>query len=260
MNKGFLREILGKIKNVNVLEEVKDPKSVFEYLKLSVELKKEIDKNKILEQKDRLFDPELDIEERKKLLIQLASVDELEAYQILEKFSSDLLADQVSDFVKIALQESRALLQSTLLGEPTVLITSGLGGKEDKLRYFIILFAKEKKPFTLTQKQIIEKEANFIAEENNCIIEKLDIHDYLVIITMLIPYTTLPTDILENLVENINYLGDFLCKDYVLRNDRTLTTRESKQLVDKIYSGELKTSQIDSFIEDLGLARDDENI
>ncbi len=253
MKKDFLREILGKIRNVYVLEEVENPQNVFEYIELAVKVKANIDKEQVLSRKDKLFDKDLSLDERKKLLIQLASVDDIQAYKTLEEFSKSALAQEVSDFVKIALQESRTLLQSSLLGEPSILITSGLGGKDDKLRYFAILYANEKKDFTSTQTQIIEKETKFIAEENDCEIEKIDFHGYFVILLLFIPYSMAPSDFLDNLIENINYLGNFISTDYILRNDKTLSAEESKNLIDKIYSGELKINQIDTFIQDIGL-------
>ncbi len=250
MNSDFLKEIFSKVKNVNVLEEVENPKNVYEYLNLAVELRKDIDKEKILAEKDHIFDTDCDTDDLKKLLIQLASVDDLEAYKTLEKFSTTQRASEVKDFITIALQESRALLQSTLLGEPTILITSGLGGKQDKLRYFIVIMAKDLKPFTSIQKQIIEKEISFFAENNNCAIEQVHTSDLFSSVILLIPYQMSPSEIIKSLIDSINEMGDFINPNFILRNDKIIPTDKLANIIDRLITGEIKLNEVDTFLED----------
>jgi REP element-mobilizing transposase RayT len=249
MNNDFLREILNKVKNINVLEEVKDPKNVFEYLNLAANLRKEIDKQKILAEKDQIFNSHIDLENKKKLIIQLASVDDIEAYKTLEKFSTTDLSSEIKDFVTIALQESKALLQSSLLGEPTILITSGLGGKGDKLRYFIVLFTKENKPFTDFQKQIIKKEAKFFAETNDCVIEQISVDNHFVSLIMLIPFKINPSELTASLIDSINEMGNFLSNEFILRNDKIISQENLTTVIDLLISGKIKLNQIDSYLE-----------
>jgi hypothetical protein len=54
----------------------------------------------------------------------------------------------LKDWAALSLQESRMTLESSLLDENQVIISTGLGGKAKKLRYFAVIAAKRRENFS----------------------------------------------------------------------------------------------------------------
>ncbi len=124
--------------NILVLEEQVDVKLQLEYFEKSKKLHKTLDKEEVINNKDLLLDENIDVERKKELLSSLAKVDKPEAYRMLEAYR--LNPDkELEQWSKLALQESKMVLETSLLGEAPIFISTGLGGKGNKLRYFIVL-------------------------------------------------------------------------------------------------------------------------
>ena len=68
----------------------------------------------------------------------LATLDDVSVYRAIENFSKQ--DTPLKKWAIIALQQSRMLLQSTLLDDPGVFISTGLGGQGLLLRYFCVFF------------------------------------------------------------------------------------------------------------------------
>ncbi len=67
----------------------------------------------------------------------------MECYRAIESFIEE--AEEALGFLGIlALNESRMLLESKILDENQVFISTGLGGKDEKLRYFVVLMSRTK--------------------------------------------------------------------------------------------------------------------
>ena len=77
------------------------------------------------------------MEERKSILKNLASIDSIDAFRAIEKYNQSPLPE-LKEWTILSLQQSRMIIQSSLLDEQQVFISTGLGGKKDKLRYFLI--------------------------------------------------------------------------------------------------------------------------
>ena len=70
---------------------------------------------------------------------------------ILQKDGSFLL----TDWAYMALMESRIMLESELSEEKQIYISTGLGGKGRKLRFYLLLQTNENKPFLDYQRNVI---------------------------------------------------------------------------------------------------------
>ncbi|NOZ45877.1 MAG: hypothetical protein GXO79_03755, partial [Chlorobi bacterium] len=148
-----LRELASQLDgNFNILENVIDVNVQMEYFKYSRNVKKDIDAKSILSKINNLFNENISISDKKHLLSQLASLDDVKAFRAIEKYmkNSDEL---LHDWALMAYQESKMLLESSLLDESQVFISTGLGGKGTKLRYFIVLFSKSGKQFNKVQQK-----------------------------------------------------------------------------------------------------------
>ena len=142
-----IQEMLGKLpEKLNILQEQIDINLQMEYFKAAQKNREKPVKN-IIGKKDLLFTGELTKAEKKWLLLQLASIDNVEAFRTIERFVKE--GDpELREWAVLAFQESRMIIESSLLDENQVFISTGLGGKGSKLRYFIVLLSKNNQDFS----------------------------------------------------------------------------------------------------------------
>src|SRR5512138_864290 len=82
-----IHELLGSIQgNVSILEEQIDADIQTAYYDYARNLKKPVDREEILKNRETIFQTGMCEEDRKQMLVQLASIDSIEAYRTLEKY------------------------------------------------------------------------------------------------------------------------------------------------------------------------------
>lgn len=228
-----IQDLIQKGKNsISVLEEQIDVELQLEYFKQSKKILKSFNKELVLLEKDELLNPNTSIDCKKELLLSLAKVDKPEAYRILELYSKNP-DEELTQWSKLALQESKMVLETSLLGESPIFISTGLGGQGDKLRYFIVLFAKEDKEFEKWQEELIEKELVFSIHKHDGVIETVDVEGDKVLITALLSITINIKDALSEVLKECNEMGDFLMKSFIVTNIKRLEPDEIQKMVDQ---------------------------
>ena len=85
-----------------------------------------------------LVEPETETEIKKLILSRFAASKDVKAYRLLEEYARHP-DDDVRDWAYMALMESRISLETRLSDEKQVYISTGLGGKGDKLRYYVLM-------------------------------------------------------------------------------------------------------------------------
>ncbi|MBS2213751.1 hypothetical protein KEM09_20250 [Carboxylicivirga mesophila] len=223
--------------NIAILEEKIDVQLQLQYFKESKQQKKELDKEQVLSQKEKLFDPDYSLEEKKLLLCRLASVNEVEAYRMLESYKANPDKALV-DWSILAYQESKMLLQSTLLDEKPLFISTGLGGKGNKLRYFIVLFANEQQVFSQYQEQLVKGEVEYAFRKHSAEIEELEFCGYYMTIQALVPLDCALKNMLAKIIKQCNELGDFLSPSLLVTNVKKLSLGEIEKLIDQQQSNQ----------------------
>ncbi len=217
--------------NFSILEEQIDVELQLEYFNFSKELKNEFSKEYILERKDDLFDETVPVEEKKTLLVLLASVNEVEAYRAIEKFAKNPVPE-LKEWSVLALQESKMLLQSTLLDEQQVFISTGLGGHGQKIRYFVVLRSKNiQVEFTRVQKQLIESELIFSIKKYDGVFEEIEFEDGFAKALFLMPLKSDMQEMLRSFIDECNQYGDFLDEDVILTNVRKFKISEIRDFL-----------------------------
>ena len=93
----------------------------------------------------------------------------------------------VADWAYMALMESRIASGQTTPDEKQIYISTGLGGKGEKLRFYVLILANELKPFLEYQKKVIEREFPYSLEKAGCEIERLTIGEKYMELVFLIP-------------------------------------------------------------------------
>ncbi|MBK5203732.1 MAG: hypothetical protein JJE45_08445 [Prolixibacteraceae bacterium] len=230
-----LKKIQGTIEsipdNFSILEERIDitlQKKYFSYTK------KRKDGEKIAnlsELEDQLNNSDEKLDQKRKILVRLAGQNQIESFRIIERFQKKAKG-VIKKWAILALQESRMVMQSSLLGEQQVFISTGLGGKGKKIRYF---FAFNKKdidtPFTPGQDKIIRIELEEFLAKNEGELEKVRLSDGIVYGLFLFP---LKKDLQNNfniVIEKSNQYGNFLNNGVLITNVQALSLNEIKNLI-----------------------------
>ena len=114
--------------NFSILEEQIDVDLQMEYFELARSTREEDEIEGLIKTApDLLYSEESTFELKKKTLVGLAGIDDVEAFRIIEKFHKES-SEELKSWAVLALQESRMVLQSSLLEEQQVFISTGLGG------------------------------------------------------------------------------------------------------------------------------------
>jgi len=157
---------------LNIIEEQIDLDIQMNYFKRSGMLKKQVvTLDEVLAKVPVLYDADARLEEKRDILILLASFEDIETFRLLEKYKNDAVGE-IKLWASMAYRESKLLLESSLLeDDEQILISTGLGGKGTKLRYFICLVHKNEDFFTEIQERIIRNELTSSMERHDAELE-----------------------------------------------------------------------------------------
>jgi len=221
-----LQELFGNSpNNVNILQDQIDIDVQMEYFEHPRDFRDEITDEEIISKKDGIFNDDMPEEDKKDLFVQLASVDQIEAYRTIESYVNSE-HDMLLDWAKMALQENRMLLESRMLDENMVFISTGLGGKGLNLRYFVVFIAKEGMEISDFQHGMIRSELEYQLPRNGAELESVDRHDKWTSFMCLVPLQEPLKELFYNIIEECNHYGDFLRKNYIITNVKTLDEGE----------------------------------
>ncbi|MDR1380906.1 MAG: hypothetical protein LBJ47_05435 [Tannerella sp.] len=179
-----------------------------------------------------LRDGELSRDEKKRILSTLASSKQVRAYRLLEQYVQHP-DPQLVNWAYMALMESRIMLESELSGEKQIYISTGLGGKGEKLRFYVLILSAGGNLFLDYQREIIEKEFGYSLSKNDCEMERLTVGDRYVELVFLIPVKTDMRMILEDVIRECNLYGNFLSDIFTITNVKELDRREVEQIVER---------------------------
>jgi hypothetical protein len=225
--------------NFNILEEQIDLEIQMKYFELSKKVREEEAEKNYLEYADELFMSETDVERKKEILIGLAGIDDVKAYRALEKFLDQAESD-IRSWAVLALQENRMLLQTSLLEEQQFFISTGLGGKGKKLRYYLVFINRNRNELlTKTQQKLVKDELIFGLKPEDGIFESIDFSEGFSTSLVLLPVTADIRQIFSKVVEECNQYGDFLEEDMIITNVKVLSRNEILDIITKQNNLEL---------------------
>jgi len=228
-----IQEALGNLKGTfSVLEEQIDIDVQLEYFESSKDTKKTIDLDDTLNNREDLFSDLLSVDQKKMLLVKLASIDKVEAYRVLERYKQNP-DPGLKDWASLAMHESRMLLESSLLDENQVFISTGLGGKGQKLRYFIVFLVKENCQIDELEKRVISNEVNYVFGKHDAEVEEVKFSNNLATVKAIIPINVELNEMFEQFVENCNVFGDFLQMNFIVTNVKELSFDEIEDVLQK---------------------------
>ena len=162
----------------------------------------------------------------------LSEIPEVDAYRTIERFV-DNCEPELRNWAIIARHKNRVQLESSMLDEKCVFLTTGLGGKGTKLRYFTVLLPRMDMPLTEIQKKIVKNEFEFAFQKSDCELEEIRFNDLFVALLVLIPLKTSISKIFNEVIIECNNLGNFLNERFIVTNVKALTDDEIEDFVRK---------------------------
>ena len=228
----------------HILEQRVPVELQMEYFKYSEQVRKERAKPDLNDMdytafRESLSNPESTTDYKKYILSMLATSREVKAYRMLEHYVQHPDED-VSNWAYMALMESRISLESELSDEKQIYISTGLGGKGEKLRFYVLMLSRDRKPFLEYQRKVIEREFAYFLPKADCEIERLTIGEQYVELVFLIPVRADIKLTLDKVINECNQYGDFLSDIFTITNVKELTEQEVTDIINK--NGNSKTS------------------
>ncbi|MBI9052377.1 MAG: hypothetical protein JEY96_01080 [Bacteroidales bacterium] len=221
-----LEDLLAKAGGkVSILEEQIDVDLQVEFFEIVNKELKRIENFEIFDSIKQLENSDLSFDEKKVLLVRLSNTKSVEDYRIIQKFIEKAEGD-IRSWAILALQHARIGLESDLLDEEQVFISTGLGGHGECLRYFIVGKLKIQTEFSESQKKVINNEFEQAFKEHNSKIESLSYVNEFITLIALIPIQKPISEVINVAISEANNYGDFLIDDYLVTNVKLLNVKD----------------------------------
>jgi hypothetical protein len=219
--------------NFSILEEQIDVELQMEYFNYSRDMKSGFSEDLISNHQNDLFSPDVSLDEKKNLLVLLASQDKVEAFRSVEKYAHNP-DPELRSWSILALQESRMVIQSSLMDEQQVYISTGLGGKDQKLRYFAVFIGSENvTAYSAVQQRLIQTELEYVLKNYKGILEEINFQDELAIAILLLPVKTDIQLVFNSVINECNQYGDFVRNDIIITNVKRMNIDEIRKFINR---------------------------
>ncbi|MCQ2375967.1 MAG: hypothetical protein MJ069_08745 [Salinivirgaceae bacterium] len=213
----------------NAIDEPIDVNLQMEYFKTSKQVHKELDDDLNVDMLENINSETLSDEDRKVLLIKLASIDDARAFRIIEEYAKDT-ENPLHAWALMAKNESKMLIEGSLLNERQVFVSTGLGGRNNKLRYFVVLISNNEE-FAEFQQKLVKSEFETAMKENQSELESIEFNGKYAATKLLIPLNVQFDKLIIDAVKTCNEFGNFLTHDFLVTNVKELSFEEIAEIV-----------------------------
>ncbi|MFH2142544.1 MAG: hypothetical protein ABIJ97_08990, partial [Bacteroidota bacterium] len=117
-------------------------------------------------------------------------------------------------------------LESSLLNEPKLFISTGLGGKNNLLRFFIVLFSFNESLFSSSQQKLLTNEFEIAVKNAKGEIETIEFEDNTVKASLLMPLTVDIVAGIHDIIDECNIYGGFLNQKCLITNIKKFSKEE----------------------------------
>ena len=115
---------------------------------------------------------------------------------------------------------------------------TGLGGENNRLRYFLVIHSRSKAMLISTQKDVVERGFSHICSKFNSIIEEIKVYQRYLTMKVLIPMDVPVAEIIEGGINECNTFSDFLDLKCYVTNVKIPTETEILQYIRETGRGE----------------------
>ncbi len=219
--------------NYSILEEQIDVEVQIKYFEFAKKVRKKNIQDECFKSREELFLEETEIDRKREILSVIATIDDVKAYRTIEKFVNET-EGELKKWAILAMQESRMLIQSSLLEEQQVFISTGLGGKGKKLRYYVVFVNRDKqKILNKTQQKLLKDELIFELDASEGEFETMDFLEGFSTSLVMLPLQTDIKNVFRNVIDECNQFGNFLDEDMIVTNVKVMSRGEIIQLLHK---------------------------
>lgn len=227
-----IREILGGVPgNLKVLEQKIDMDLQMEYYDCSLQIRELRGEEWALDHMQYLMEPGYSTDVKKEILARLSSIEKVECYRAIESFMQNA-REPILSWALLALNESRMLLECKIMDENQVFISTGLGGKDEKLRYFVVLMTRTRFDLTPSQQMVIKNEFEFIMTKFDAVVEESNFSGYMATMLLLLPMNHSLKSAFKEAIDECNRYGNFLNDDFIVTNVRVLDFGEIEDFLE----------------------------
>jgi len=221
-----IQEFFGGLNNnFSLMEDPVDVTLQMNYFEASARIRGKFKDEEVVARKDDLFDAKLPVENKKILLVQMAGIPSPEIYRTLESYAKNPDTD-MEEWAKLAMQENKLLLESDLLDRRQIFISTGLGGKGHKLRYFVVLINKNGDNLKPFEQKVLQDEMQYALQKYDSELEKLDFKRQYTTMRVIVPISSDLTRLFREGIDECNQFGNFLSHDFIVTNMKELSEEE----------------------------------
>jgi hypothetical protein len=208
--------------HLHVLETNVPVEKQMEYFRFSENLKRKDANINIEEQIGILHSLESSPLEIKYALSYLAVSGEVKAYRAIESYYKE----HPDHWTSMSLMQAKITLESDLSDEKQIFISTGLGGKEDKLRFFAFLKSNRLKKFSSYQIDLITQEFPYCIQKQGGILEDIQVAENYFTLLFLINIQADIKTLLGQAIEECNQYGNFINNGFIITNVKAFTEEE----------------------------------
>jgi hypothetical protein len=220
---GGFQQSLKKMKGkLQFLETSVPVEKQMEYFRYSEKIKDSVQPTSIEKQIEILQAPESSPKELRYALAYLAVSGNIEAYRMIESYSKE----HQDEWTMMSLVQAKITLESELSGEKKIFISTGLGGKKDKLRFTAFFKTDSLRPFLTYQRELIEKELRYTIEQCGGETEEVNIAENYCILLFLVDIGVDIKAMFGKAIRECNQYGNFLNNSYTITNVRLFTEED----------------------------------
>jgi len=219
-----LQNSLDNIKgNLHVLETNVPVEKQMEFFHFSERVRNDLSNDQAVDEQIKvLTSTQSSLSEIKYALAFLAVSGDVKAYRAIEAYNEA----NPGEWVTMSLLQARITLQSEFSDERQIFISSGLGGKDDLLRFYAFFKSNNGKPFSDYQKKLIEKEMPFYIQHYNGIPEEINIKDNYFYLLFLINIKVDIKLMLDEAIGECNQYGNFINDGFIVTNVKAFSEEE----------------------------------
>ena len=228
------QEFLGDMpERFSITEEEIDPiiyQEFYEYLsKLPIG---EDDEDRVLQEGARLIDATVQVREKKEIIVRLAQLGTVKAYRLLERYLGQ--ADgEFKHWGRAGIRHCQMLLEGSLSDKSVGRISTGLGGKDNRLRYILIVGLL--KPASLPeQKRLIEEAFHQTCQHHHSAAEGFKFTISYVQVSLLVSMDIPVGQVIDESIQAINERAPCLHERYFVTNVNQPTEEEVQQYLSEL--------------------------
>lgn len=218
--------------NFHVLETSIPVDKQMEYFRYSENVKKNMDLENIDYQIEVLNDVHSESEQKKYAMTFLAVSGDVKAYRALEAYSQKNIPVD-SDWMQMSLLQAKITLESEFSDQKQIFISTGLGGKDHKLRFYALFKSNNLVSFSPYQVELIKKEMSFFIQEYDGETEEIVVEKNYFTVLFLIDLRVNIKNLLESALNECNQYGDFISRSFVVTNVKKYTEEEIQRELNK---------------------------